>query len=167
MMTALRSGDADALGRALTNDLQEAALTLQPELAEVLATGMECGALGGVVSGSGPTVAFLVADNEAALDLAVALTASGVSSSVKRATGPVAGAHVLSGGAALGAPARPHRRGAQGARQPAGGRGDASRTPGSGSSGSSSRGRGPGPGPGSGPDGPGRPPGPGEPYSPA
>ena len=52
--------------------------------------GMEYGALGGVVSGSGPTVAFLVSDNEHALDLAVALTASGVASSVKRATGPVA-----------------------------------------------------------------------------
>ena len=72
---------------------------------------MECGALGGVVSGSGPTVAFLVSDNESALDLAVALTASGVASSVKRATGPVAGAHVLSAGAALGAPSGPSRRG--------------------------------------------------------
>ena len=77
MMTALRSGDADALGRALTNDLQEAALSLQPGLGDVLDAGLECGALGGVVSGSGPTVAFLVADHEAALDLAVALTASG------------------------------------------------------------------------------------------
>ena len=156
MMTALRSGDADALGRALTNDLQEAALLLQPSLGDVLAAGMEYGALGGVVSGSGPTVAFLVADNEAALDLAVALTASGVASSVKRATGPVAGAHVLSAGAALGAPSGPSRRGAHGDARPAGGRG-ASRRPGSGGSRSG--------GPGSG--GPGRPPGPGEPFSPA
>jgi len=156
MMTALRSGDADALGRALTNDLQEAALHLQPSLADVLTTGMECGALGGVVSGSGPTVAFLVPDNESALDLAVALTASGVASSVKRATGPVAGAHVLSAGAALGAPSGPSRRGAHGDDRPAGGRG-ASRRPGSGGSRS---GR-----PGSG--GSGRPPGPGEPFSPA
>jgi 4-diphosphocytidyl-2-C-methyl-D-erythritol kinase len=97
MMTALRSGDAPALGKALTNDLQAAALSLQPRLREVLTVGMECGALGGIVSGSGPTVAFLVTDAESALDLAVALTASGVAPNVKRATGPVHGAQVVAG----------------------------------------------------------------------
>ena len=97
MMTALRSGDAAALGRALTNDLQPAAISLLPRLEEVLRTGIEYGALGGVVSGSGPTVAFLVADTERGLDLAVALTASGTVSVVKRAVGPVAGAHVVTG----------------------------------------------------------------------
>lgn len=97
MMTALRSGDAAALGRALSNDLQPAAISLQPRLDEVLRTGIEYGALGGIVSGSGPTVAFLVADTERGLDLAVALTASGTVSVVKRAVGPVAGAHVVTG----------------------------------------------------------------------
>jgi 4-diphosphocytidyl-2-C-methyl-D-erythritol kinase len=97
MMTALRSGDAAALGRALTNDLQPAAISLLPRLEEVLRTGIEYGALGGVVSGSGPTVAFLVSDTEHGLDLAVALTASGTVSVVKRAVGPVAGAHVVTG----------------------------------------------------------------------
>jgi len=95
MMTALRSGDAVSLGRALSNDLQEAALSLQPGLEEVLSTGLENGALGGIVSGSGPTVAFLVSDSERSLDLAVALTASGVASVVKRAVGPVRGAHIV------------------------------------------------------------------------
>jgi 4-diphosphocytidyl-2-C-methyl-D-erythritol kinase len=95
MMTALRSGDAAALGRALSNDLQPAALSLQPQLAEVLLTGMDNGALGGIVSGSGPTVAFLVSDTERSLDLAVALTASGVAAAVKRAAGPVRGAHII------------------------------------------------------------------------
>lgn len=97
MMTALRSGDAVSLGRALSNDLQRAACSLQPRLEEVLRTGLEYGALGGIVSGSGPTVAFLVSDNEHALDLAVALTASGVAPSVKRAIGPVPGAHLVTG----------------------------------------------------------------------
>jgi len=97
MMTALRSGDAAALGRALSNDLQPAAISLQPRLDEVLRTGIEYGALGGIVSGSGPTVAFLVSDTEHGLDLAVALTASGTVSVVKRAVGPVAGAHVVTG----------------------------------------------------------------------
>jgi 4-diphosphocytidyl-2-C-methyl-D-erythritol kinase len=95
MMTALRSGDAPSLGRALSNDLQPAALSLQPQLEDVLRTGMDNGALGGIVSGSGPTVAFLVSDTERSLDLAVALTASGVAAGVKRAVGPVRGAHIL------------------------------------------------------------------------
>jgi len=97
MMTALRSGDAASLGRALSNDLQPAALSLQPQLKEVLRTGLEFGALGGIVSGSGPTIAFLVADTERGLDLAVALTASGTAPSVARAVGPVHGAHVMTG----------------------------------------------------------------------
>lgn len=95
MMQALRSGDVDALGKALHNDLQEAACSLQPRLRDVLAAGMEYGAKGGIVSGSGPTVAFLVDGPEGQLDLAVALTASGVAGDVKRATGPVHGAHFV------------------------------------------------------------------------
>ncbi|SES46282.1 4-diphosphocytidyl-2-C-methyl-D-erythritol kinase [Pedococcus cremeus] len=97
MMTALRSGDARALGRALTNDLQPASIRLMPELGDILDAGMEYGALGGVVSGSGPTVAFLVEDTEAALDLAVSLTASGAVQDVRRATGPAHGAHLVAG----------------------------------------------------------------------
>lgn len=94
-MAALRQGDPYALAEALENDLQPAALSLRPDLAEVLDAGLEMGALGGIVSGSGPTLAFLVADNEAGLDLAVGLTASGVVRDVRRATGPVHGAHPL------------------------------------------------------------------------
>jgi 4-diphosphocytidyl-2-C-methyl-D-erythritol kinase len=96
MMTALRSGDPRALAAALHNDLQAAALSLRPALGDVLDAGLEFGALGGIVSGSGPTVAFLAEDNESALDLAVSLTASGAVQDVRRATGPAHGAHVLS-----------------------------------------------------------------------
>jgi 4-diphosphocytidyl-2-C-methyl-D-erythritol kinase len=96
MMTALRSGDARALGAALTNDLQAAAISLMPALGDVLDAGLEFGALGGVVSGSGPTIAFIAESNEAALDLAVSLTASGTVQDVRRATGPAHGAHVIS-----------------------------------------------------------------------
>ncbi|WP_116114636.1 4-(cytidine 5'-diphospho)-2-C-methyl-D-erythritol kinase [Austwickia chelonae] len=95
MVQALRSGDAHALGAALRNDLQEAACSLQPRLQDILTFGCEYGACGGLVSGSGPTVAFLVEGPEDALDLAVALTASGLASEVKRVTGPVHGAHVV------------------------------------------------------------------------
>jgi 4-diphosphocytidyl-2-C-methyl-D-erythritol kinase len=94
IMQALRSGDSVALGDALTNDLQAAACSLRPDLADVLDVGLEYGALGGIVSGSGPTVAFLVRDHEHALDLSVSLTASGACDSVKRVHGPVHGARV-------------------------------------------------------------------------
>lgn len=97
LMGALRSGDTAALGRALTNDLQRAALALRPQLGQVLELGLDHGALGAVVSGSGPTCAFLVRDDEAALDTAVSLTASGVCRTVKRANGPVHGARVVEG----------------------------------------------------------------------
>jgi 4-diphosphocytidyl-2-C-methyl-D-erythritol kinase len=95
LMSALRTGDAVALGAALHNDLQEAAMWLRPELADTLAVGKELGVLGSLVSGSGPTVAFLVADDEQALALALALTRSGVCADVVQAVGPVAGARVV------------------------------------------------------------------------
>jgi 4-diphosphocytidyl-2-C-methyl-D-erythritol kinase len=95
LMQALLTGNPELVGRALTNDLQNPACSLRPALTLVLEVGREYGALGAIVSGSGPTVAFLVGDEEAGLDLAVALTASGVVGSVARATGPVHGARVI------------------------------------------------------------------------
>ena len=95
LMQALRAGDAKALGKALTNELQPAACSLRPALRLVLDVGIDYGALGGIVSGSGPTVAFLVSDDEHAMDLTVALSASGVVSSVVRATGPAHGARII------------------------------------------------------------------------
>ena len=98
VMAALRAGDADALGRALRNDLQEAALSLRPELRETLRTGREAGALGAVVSGSGPTVLLLARGPEHAIDVAVALSATGTARAVKRTHGPVAGARLVGEG---------------------------------------------------------------------
>jgi 4-diphosphocytidyl-2-C-methyl-D-erythritol kinase len=95
LMQALLAADPKSVGAHLVNDLQAAACSLRPALRLVLDVGQEYGALGALVSGSGPTVAFLVTDEEAGLDLAVALTASGVVGSVARAYGPVAGAKVL------------------------------------------------------------------------
>ena len=96
LMQALLAADAESVGAHLVNDLQPAACSLRPALRLVLDVGQEYGALGALVSGSGPTVAFLVADEEAGLDLTVALTSSGVVGSVVRAYGPVAGAKVIS-----------------------------------------------------------------------
>jgi 4-diphosphocytidyl-2-C-methyl-D-erythritol kinase len=95
LLQALRAADARGVGDFLTNDLQAAACSLRPALRLVLDVGEEYGALGGIVSGSGPTVVFLVEDEERALDLTVALSASGVVSSVLRAYGPVHGARVV------------------------------------------------------------------------
>lgn len=95
LMQSLLSADPKAVGLALQNDLQSAACSLRPALTLVLDVGEEYGALGAIVSGSGPTVAFLVGDEEQGLDLAVALTSSGVVGSVARAYGPVPGAKVI------------------------------------------------------------------------
>jgi 4-diphosphocytidyl-2-C-methyl-D-erythritol kinase len=95
LLQALLSADAKVLGKSLVNDLQPAACSLRPALRLILDVGNEYGALGSIVSGSGPTVAFLVTDDDHALDLAVALTSSGVVGSVVRAHGPVHGAKVI------------------------------------------------------------------------
>jgi 4-diphosphocytidyl-2-C-methyl-D-erythritol kinase len=95
LMQALLTADPSNVGKLLINDLQPAACSLRPALRLILDVGQEYGALGAIVSGSGPTVAFLVSDEEHGLDLAVALSASGVVGSVTRAFGPVHGAKVI------------------------------------------------------------------------
>ena len=95
LMQAVRAGDPVLLGKALHNDLQPAAISLRPALGQVLEVGEDFGALGGIVSGSGPTCAFVARDEEHALDLAVALSSSGVCRTVRRAAGPVVGARVI------------------------------------------------------------------------
>ena len=97
LMAALRSGDPAAVGPLLTNDLQPAALSLQPLLRRALAVGREHGALGAIVSGSGPTCAFLAASAEKARDLAVTITGAGVCRAVVQVTGPAAGASLVDG----------------------------------------------------------------------
>jgi 4-diphosphocytidyl-2-C-methyl-D-erythritol kinase len=99
LMAALRSGDPAAVGPLLTNDLQPAALSLQPLLRRALQAGREHGALGAIVSGSGPTCAFLARSAEAARELAVAVTGAGVCRAVVQVSGPVPGASVVESGA--------------------------------------------------------------------
>ena len=95
VLAALRSGDPVQLGLALANDLQPAALALRPALRDVLRTAHALGALGAVVSGSGPTVALLARDTGHATALAAAIDGSPGCRAVQTATGPVAGAHVM------------------------------------------------------------------------
>ncbi|WP_432135530.1 4-(cytidine 5'-diphospho)-2-C-methyl-D-erythritol kinase [Streptomyces sp. bgisy154] len=94
LIDALAKGDPDALAATVTNDLQPAALSLFPELADTLAAGRAAGALAALVSGSGPTTAFLTRDADSATQVAAALHASGTCRSVRTATGPAQGATV-------------------------------------------------------------------------
>jgi 4-diphosphocytidyl-2-C-methyl-D-erythritol kinase len=93
VLQALRAGDPVMLAESMQNDLQAAALQLAPGLGAVLELGEENGALAGMVSGSGPTVAFLVPDSDSALELQVALSAARLN--VVRAVGPVHGARLI------------------------------------------------------------------------
>jgi 4-diphosphocytidyl-2-C-methyl-D-erythritol kinase len=95
VLAALRAGDVVALGRSLSNDLQPAALRLRPQLRRVLEAGHELGAAGAVVSGSGPTVALLARTVDDSVRIASALSGLAVCRTVRRATGPVAGARVV------------------------------------------------------------------------
>ncbi|MCX5406754.1 4-(cytidine 5'-diphospho)-2-C-methyl-D-erythritol kinase [Streptomyces sp. NBC_00335] len=95
LLAALASGDPDELAATLANGLQPAALSLRPSLADTLAAGTEAGALAALVSGSGPTTAFLVRDAESATKVAAALAASGTCRTTHPATSPAPGATLL------------------------------------------------------------------------
>ncbi|EFQ83765.1 4-(cytidine 5'-diphospho)-2-C-methyl-D-erythritol kinase [Aeromicrobium marinum DSM 15272] len=95
LLSALRAGDPAELGAALSNDLQAAALSLRPELQATLDLGRDAGALGAIVSGSGPTTVFLAGSEAEGLDIAFALAAAQVCADVVQARGPVAGARLI------------------------------------------------------------------------
>lgn len=95
LLDALRSGDPKALAATLSNDLQAPALALRPSLSATLAAGTEAGALAALVSGSGPTTAFLTEDEATAREVAAALTASGTCRTARTAASPAPGATVL------------------------------------------------------------------------
>ena len=95
VLAALASGDPAELAPLLGNDLQPAALSLDPGLRRTLRAGAEAGALAGIVSGSGPTCAFLCASAASAIDVGAELAGAGVCRTVRVASGPVHGARVV------------------------------------------------------------------------
>ena len=95
LIAALRTGDPAELGPLLSNDLQPAAISLRPGLRRTLAAGRELGTLGAMVSGSGPTCAFLAKNHRHARDLAAALAGAGVCRTVAQVTGPAPGATIV------------------------------------------------------------------------
>jgi 4-diphosphocytidyl-2-C-methyl-D-erythritol kinase len=95
LLRALRAGDSLLLGSALRNDLTPAAASLRPDLRRTLQAGQDAGALGALLSGSGPTCAFLAADPASAARIGAVLDAEPSVRAVRRAYGPAAGAHVV------------------------------------------------------------------------
>ena len=70
VLHALRTEDAVALGAALHNDLEPAAFALRPELEDRKKALLDAGAVGAVLSGSGPTLLALTEDEGSARTLA-------------------------------------------------------------------------------------------------
>lgn len=95
LLAALAGGDAHRVGSLLGNDLQQAAVNLHPELADVLAMGREAGAAGALVSGSGPTIAFLAGTKAIADAISDRLVLSSRVRAVRRTHGPVPGARIV------------------------------------------------------------------------
>ena len=87
-----------SVAAGLSNDLQGAALTLEPRLGRVIDAALEAGALAAIVSGSGPTVACLTRSRQHALAVEASLTASRTADGVLVATGPAPGASVVAAG---------------------------------------------------------------------
>ncbi len=95
VLAALAAGDPQRLAPLLGNELQPAAVSLDPSLRRALRAGIEAGALAGIVSGSGPTCAFLCTSATAAIDVGTQLSGAGVCRTVRVASGPVHGARVV------------------------------------------------------------------------
>ena len=96
LVQALAGNDPAAVAALLVNDMEPAALSLMPALRRTLRAGQEAGALGGMVSGSGPTCLFFCADREHAIAVAAEISESGVAREVRITSGPVGGARITS-----------------------------------------------------------------------
>jgi len=77
LIDALVHGDARKVAMHLHNDLQDAAVSLMPELSVTMDAGLAAGALAAMVSGSGPTIAMLAESEEAAESIANRLAFEG------------------------------------------------------------------------------------------
>lgn len=95
VLAALAAGDPQQLASLLGNEMQAAAVSLNPKLRRTLRAGVQAGALAGIVSGSGPTCAFLCSSAASAVDVGTEVSGAGVCRTVRVASGPVAGARVV------------------------------------------------------------------------
>lgn len=95
VIQAIGRGDVHTLAGALHNDMEPASISLAPHLRRTLAVAQDAGALRAVVSGSGPTVAFLCADEAEAQDVADYLLSANVARAAVVASGPAQGGAYL------------------------------------------------------------------------
>ncbi|MCL1922901.1 MAG: 4-(cytidine 5'-diphospho)-2-C-methyl-D-erythritol kinase [Propionibacteriaceae bacterium] len=95
LMMALTTGETKRVGAQLINDLHEASCSLAPTLPTTIRAGVELGCHGAIISGSGPTVAFLVDSEQEAQHLGELLTSLEVAQRTYHAVGPVPGATVI------------------------------------------------------------------------
>jgi 4-diphosphocytidyl-2-C-methyl-D-erythritol kinase len=89
LIDALRIGDVAAIARLAHNDLQRAALDLNPELQDTLDRAKAAGALTALVSGSGPTIFAIAESRETANKIAMQFGSAALVTS-----GPAAGARL-------------------------------------------------------------------------
>ncbi|MGW8481625.1 4-(cytidine 5'-diphospho)-2-C-methyl-D-erythritol kinase [Microbacterium sp. NPDC055903] len=94
VLQALRAGDPHSLAASMHNDLEVAAVQEKPELQEIIREGLNAGALSGIVSGSGPTVAFLCDSADSARYVQQELEERG--RDALHVHGPVAGGRIMS-----------------------------------------------------------------------
>ena len=94
LIAALVSGDIKTAAKLMVNDLQAPAISQRPVLAKIITEGIHAGALHGIVSGSGPTCAFIAKSHESALEIAHQLQISGFVERTLLGVGPVKAAHV-------------------------------------------------------------------------
>ena len=90
LIAALETGDVELLGHSLFNDLQPGVVARHPEVGEVVDAFLDAGALGAIMSGSGPTVVALARHFGHADTLAAAVPGSVVVSGPPAPTSGIA-----------------------------------------------------------------------------
>lgn len=95
LLDALGAGDPQRVADHLRNDLTAAAMDLKPGLADTLALGEEHGAIASMLSGSGPTCAFLAATEADAVELSARLASEPSILGAKRVSAPAGGAKLV------------------------------------------------------------------------
>src|SRR3954447_23351918 len=91
LIAALEAGNDETLGPALFDDLQPVVAARHPEVGDTISALLDAGALGAVMSGSGPTVVALARHMAHADQIAAQVPAAFVTSGPPRTMGPFSG----------------------------------------------------------------------------
>jgi 4-diphosphocytidyl-2-C-methyl-D-erythritol kinase len=91
VIAALEAGNDQVLGPALFDDLQPVVAARHPEIADTIAALLDAGALGAVMTGSGPTVVALARHMAHADQIAAQVPGAFVTAGPPRTMGPLSG----------------------------------------------------------------------------